>query len=196
MMIIIFSRDKFLCDNLIKTFESEAVFCSAGFDEFRKKMKEKSGDVVIVDIANTAPFDITKLKCGSIVLSGVPKFNEAVKLMRFGVRGYGNRAMMPDNMRQVVNSVRSGQVWMPPFIISKLISNMPVGDLSENQTDDVEFSERESQVVKHVSSGLSNKEIAQEMGITVRTVKAHLTSIFTKTGLRDRVALALKYKQA
>lgn len=78
-----------------------------------------------MDIANTQTFDITKLKCASIVLTGVPKFAEAVRLMKFGVRGYGNRAMMPDNLKQAVNSVRSGQVWMPPFIISRLITSMP-----------------------------------------------------------------------
>lgn len=49
-------------------------------------------------------------------------------------------------------------------------------------------------MVKYVAAGLSNKEIAEEMSITVRTVKAHLTSVFNKTGLRDRVALALRYR--
>jgi len=194
-MIIALSRDKIFRDTCISTFQSEAVLCVASFEELRRKIEEKPEDVVMVDLANVQPFDITKIKCSVLALAPVPKFNEAIKLMRFGVRGYGNRAMMPSNMKQAVNSVRTGQVWMPPFIISKLISNMPVAE-QEESGEEVKLSEREAQVVKHVSSGLSNKEIAEEMDITVRTVKAHLTSIFTKTGLRDRVALALKYRSA
>lgn len=194
-MIIIMSRDSFFKEVAVKTFQPEAVLCVSSFEELQRKVKEKPVDIVAVDLVNVKPFDITKIKCGVLALAPVPKFNEAVKLMRYGVRGYGNRAMMPENMKQAVNSVRSGQVWMPPFIISKLISNMPTAEQDESE-DDVKFSDRETQVVKYVTAGLSNKEIAEEMDITVRTVKAHLTSIFTKTGLRDRVALALKYKSA
>ncbi len=122
----------------------------------------------------------------------MPKFNEALKLMRFGIRGYGNRMMDAGNLAQAVESVRNGQVWMPPFIISRLITAIPGNGSDQESMDDL--SEREAQVAKCVAAGLTNKEIAEEMDITVRTVKAHMTSIFNKTGLRDRVALALKYR--
>lgn len=193
-MIIALSMDRHFRDTAVETFGGEAVLCAGSFDEMRRKIQEKPDDVVLADLAHLQPFDITKIRCGVLALTGVPKFAEAVKLMRAGIRGYGNRMMMPENMRQAVNSVRSGQVWMPPFIISKLIDSMPAVSQKEEPETDVKLSDRETEVVKHVAAGLSNKEISEAMNITVRTVKAHLTSVFIKTGLRDRVAIALKYK--
>jgi DNA-binding NarL/FixJ family response regulator len=46
-----------------------------------------------------------------------------------------------------------------------------------------------------VANGLSNKEIADKLFISVRTVKAHMTSIFSKTGFRDRLELAVKMRR-
>jgi len=192
-MIITLSTDKLFSDSCAEILKVEKVKALRSFRELRHTLTEKPEDIVIVDLNNVTPFDLTQLKCNVLVLTGVPKFNEAIKLMRFGIRGYGNRMMNEGNLTQAVNSVRTGQVWMPPFIMSKLITSIPEneGANDENQSG---LSEREQEVAKYVATGLTNKEIAEEMEITVRTVKAHMTSIFNKTGLRDRVALALQYR--
>jgi DNA-binding NarL/FixJ family response regulator len=67
-------------------------------------------------------------------------------------------------------------------------STAPV-EIHNDELDDL--SERELDVAQYVSKGLSNKQIAFEMDITERTVKAHLTSIFKKTNTKDRLSLAL-----
>jgi DNA-binding NarL/FixJ family response regulator len=54
------------------------------------------------------------------------------------------------------------------------------------------LSEREAQVARLVAAGFSNREIADRLAITERTVKAHLTAIFEKLGLRDRLQLSLR----
>jgi DNA-binding NarL/FixJ family response regulator len=54
------------------------------------------------------------------------------------------------------------------------------------------LSRRESQVVLLVGTGLSNKEIAQQLGLSVGTVKQHLHSIFCKTGARNRYELVVQ----
>ena len=64
------------------------------------------------------------------------------------------------------------------------VSQPPVGDFDS-------LTEREYAVAVAVGKGLNNREIAESLGITERTVKAHLTAIFEKLGLRDRVQLAL-----
>jgi DNA-binding NarL/FixJ family response regulator len=55
-----------------------------------------------------------------------------------------------------------------------------------------ELSGREAEVAREVVAGRSNKEIARVLGITERTVKAHLGAIFAKLGVRDRLQLALR----
>jgi len=54
------------------------------------------------------------------------------------------------------------------------------------------LSEREVQVARLIANGASNKEIADRLVITERTVKAHLTAIFEKLGVRDRLQLSLR----
>lgn len=54
------------------------------------------------------------------------------------------------------------------------------------------LSERELQAAKLVAGGASNKEIADQLAITERTVKAHLSAIFEKLGVRDRLQLSLR----
>lgn len=191
-MIIALSRDRRFIKLCTDTFAPQQVLSAVSFIELMSVREPMPEDIVLADITNVGPFDITKLKCNVLVLTDVPKFNEAITLMRYGIRGYGNRAMHTENLRQAVSSVASGQVWMPPFIISKLITSLPDEEPQEEGLTDL--SDRELQVARHVAAGLTNREIAEEMGITVRTVKAHLTSIFNKTGLRDRVALAIRFK--
>ncbi|MBC2703943.1 response regulator transcription factor [Desulfobacula sp.] len=57
-----------------------------------------------------------------------------------------------------------------------------------------ELSFREAEVAKWLVNGLSNREISDKMFISIRTVKAHLTSIFKKTGCNNRLELATRMK--
>jgi DNA-binding NarL/FixJ family response regulator len=83
---------------------------------------------------------------------------------------------------------------MPPDILSRIIMSVPDTEADEENVDISQLTERELEVAYLVSEGKTNAEIAEKADITVRTVKAHMTSIFNKTGLRDRVALALAFK--
>lgn len=55
------------------------------------------------------------------------------------------------------------------------------------------LSNREYEVLKYVTKGLTNKEIAKEMSITYHTVKAHVASIIKKAGVKNRLDAAMKY---
>ena len=132
----------------------------------------------------------------AIALTEVPHYDQAMRLLRRGIRGYGNRHMHRDNMAQAVSAVKDGQVWLPPTIVARMISSLAPASADVQPVQPVEpLSSREEEVTGCVTEGLSNREIAEKMGITVRTVKAHLTSIFAKTGFRDRLELAVKMKR-
>ena len=132
----------------------------------------------------------------AIALTEVPHYDQAMRLLRRGIRGYGNRHMHRDNMAQAITAVKDGQVWLPPTIVSRMISSLAQAPADAQPVQPVEpLSRREEEVTECVTEGLSNREIAEKMGITVRTVKAHLTSIFAKTGFRDRLELAVKMKR-
>ncbi len=160
-----------------------------------KKHVSSSGDVLLIDLEHCTDSDIPGVKTPSMALAAAPVYDQAVRLLRKGVRGYGNRHMHPDNFFQALAAVSSGQVWLPPAIMAQLISAIPPArsiDHDENHKEPL--SKREEEVARLVTGGLSNQEIADTIHVSVRTVKAHLTSIFAKTGYRDRLELAVRMK--
>jgi len=139
------------------------------------------------------------LTCPCLALSNVPSYEEAVALMAYGIRGYGNKYMLGENFRQAVSTVATGQLWLMPSILNRFIQKMAVSPATEGGKDAAAFwaavSKREKEVALYISKGFSNQEIADAMFVSLRTVKGHLTSIFGKTGCRDRMDLALRVNQ-
>ncbi|KZN14830.1 response regulator transcription factor [Marinomonas sp. TW1] len=118
----------------------------------------------------------------------------ALRLFSIGVNGQCAPYIGEEQLSLVMSVIDSGEIWGGKAFIQQLISQ------SAEQVDSPSLemdglSERELDVVRYVAEGFSNKQVATEMAITERTVKAHLTSVFKKTDTRDRLALALKAKR-
>lgn len=126
-----------------------------------------------------------------VVVSNIPDEREALTAIVSGARGYCHAWSSPEQLREVVQVVNRGGYWVGQALMSKLIGTVTkrqsiVDELPEG------LSERETEVAREVVAGRSNKEIARVLGITERTVKAHLGAIFVKLGVRDRLQLALR----
>jgi DNA-binding NarL/FixJ family response regulator len=127
-----------------------------------------------------------------VVVSNIPDEREALSAIVTGARGYCHAWSSPEQLCEVAQVVSRGGYWVGQALMSKLINvvatrSQPIaGELAG------ELSEREAEVAREVVSGRSNKEIARILGITERTVKAHLGAIFVKLGVRDRLQLALR----
>jgi len=126
----------------------------------------------------------------AVVVSSFPNEREALSAMIAGARGYCHAWAAPVQLQKVAQVVRGGGYWIGADLMARLIG--AVGKLSAAPIEiPKELSERESEVAREVAAGRSNKEIAVSLGITERTVKAHLGAIFIKLGVRDRLQLAL-----
>src|SRR5438445_818842 len=88
------------------------------------------------------------------------------------------------NLVEAIRAVADGLVWLPPVLQSLLAKKLNVS--SGNQ-----LTERECQIVNNVAVGLKNAEIGRKLAISEFTVKTHLTNIFQKLDIRDRVGLTL-----
>ncbi|BFM48826.1 response regulator transcription factor [Marinomonas sp. THO17] len=117
----------------------------------------------------------------------------ALRMFSVGVNGQCAPYIGQEQLSLVISVIDSGEIWGGKAFIQQLISQS-TEQLNEPSLDMSELSEREMDVVRLVASGLSNKQVAHEMAITERTVKAHLTSIYKKTDTGDRLTLALKAK--
>ena len=157
----------------------------------------RSGEPVWVDIDNQDHELLQRLCRGDfgaarvLILSSTPDDAEAVRWLGHGAAGYLHAFSLPETLRQVVAVVESGGVWVGSQLMQQLCARF--GQLSKPQHPLLSaLTEREREVVAHLRTGKSNKQIARDMDISERTVKAHLTAIFGKLGVPDRVQLLLR----
>jgi len=132
-----------------------------------------------------------------VLLSDEPDEAQILQALTLGAAGCCNSRAAPAVLRQVALVVGNGGLWVGQALLGKLVgaTSHRLGQLPpEAKNDDWAkwLSEREGQVARLVANGASNKEIAGQLAITERTVKAHLTAIFEKLGVRDRLQLSLR----
>ncbi len=148
--------------------------------------------MVILSIDDYPDYTARFQRC--IVLCSEPRLREGKRLLAAGVKAYGNAYLSSENLKSAVETVRSGNIWIYPDLMHYLIGG--IGETVEVEDGAVQkLSKKQLEVARLLSRGLGNREIARQMGITERTVKSHLTSIYEKTGTRDRVSLALLMKR-
>lgn len=129
----------------------------------------------------------------TVVLSDTPSYEEGTKLLSLGIRGYANTYIHGEHLIQVLDSVESGNVWLYPEFMQQMIRQVTSG-VRDYSAILNKLTEREAQTALLVCEGHSNKEIAVHLDITERTVKNHLTHIFEKLGINDRLSLAMLLK--
>jgi DNA-binding NarL/FixJ family response regulator len=132
-----------------------------------------------------------------VLLGDEPDEAQVLQALALGAAGYCNSLSAPAVLRQVAVVVSNGGLWVGQSLLRQLVgaTSRRLGQLpreAENDDWSALLSEREIQVARLVANGASNKEIADQLAITERTVKAHLTAIFEKLGLRDRLQLSLR----
>lgn len=138
--------------------------------------------------------------CRVIMLSSVPDQVEGLRALDVGARAYCHLLAAPGLLQEVAQVVSLGGLWVGPDLVQRLMA--ATRELLQRSPDAVRpmvdlslLSERELQVACAVAEGQSNREVAEQLHITERTVKAHLGAVFEKLGLRDRVQLVLQLTQ-
>jgi DNA-binding NarL/FixJ family response regulator len=104
--------------------------------------------------------------------------------MRAGARAVVFKRFAVESLMDAVRAVFGGNVWLPPSLQTRLT------DIAQQPERD-RLTPRELEVVRYVAMGCKNAEIAQRLFISEETVKAHLSRVFGKVDVRDRVELAL-----
>lgn len=130
-------------------------------------------------------------RVASVVLTGSESQRDYVQTVRLGARGLVLKSDGPEKLFAAIRSVASGELAFSEEIAQRVLGAMvkepqhaPSGSLSR-------LSERETQIAQLVARGLKNRDIGAELSISENTVKRHLQSIFSKTGVRDRLELAV-----
>lgn len=132
-----------------------------------------------------------------VALADMPADEQALDLMERGAAGYCHSHAGRQMLLQVAAVVSNQGLWVGPGLLARMIrAALPAVRATAPAPAIQTLSAREQQVAEAVAAGQSNKEIARALAITERTVKAHLSAIFGKLGVRDRLHLALTMRGA
>jgi DNA-binding NarL/FixJ family response regulator len=108
-----------------------------------------------------------------------------------GARAFLDLTAAPDVVRKAVEVVTSGSIWAPRRLLSKLIDRLLKVPDSAPQAPGPQLTSREQQVLALILMARSNREIAEQLGIEERTVKAYVGRLMRKTGADNRIKLSM-----
>ncbi|MDD5373140.1 MAG: response regulator transcription factor [Sulfurimonas sp.] len=201
MNIIIYSADINIIDEWKKKEPlSGAAFCGDA-DSLLVLLKKEPYSVVIADYDSVAPELNGLFASGTvienlIVLEKAPEAITGKSLIFHGIKAYGNSRMLSHHISQMLKTVQNGNIWSYPELTALLAKTKNKKNLSieAEQLLKNRLSQKEQEIVHFILEGLTNDAIAQMLNITPRTVKAHITSIFSKLHVNDRLSLVLLVK--
>ena len=181
------------------------------FTEVLPRISDAGSSLVVVD-ANVPGYEgeasIKRLKglnpALKVLLVGLFSPQKELASLASGAMGCCSPALDEEQVRRILAIVEEGGVWISNAALPQLLQRLrqrsekvsppaaqpPTLEVLSNLT------QREREIAKMVAAGDSNKIIARKLNITDRTVKAHLTTVFQKLNVRDRLQLALFVSKA
>jgi two-component system, NarL family, nitrate/nitrite response regulator NarL len=169
-------------------------------DEAVRLLTETRPDLAIMDL-RMVPTDgfslLTRLRAEGcttpvVVLTMSDAQEDLARAFRMGVRGYLLKDMDPDDVIDAIRRTARGEVVVAPMMAIKLVDLLMPGEPKKTRESYMkQLTEREREILQHLSSGKSNKAIAQALDISHDTVKLHVRHILSKLGLTSRVEAAV-----
>jgi len=153
---------------------------------FELNLTEQTSSDVITQIIKAS--DTSRL----ILVTGTSNALINQQAVENGVMGVVFKAHPPETLIKAIEKVNAGEVWLERSMIANVISRLsrnskPTKTGSESNID--ELSEREKEIVRLIGRGFKNKKISSQLCISETTVRHHLTSIYSKLGVSDRLEL-------
>ena len=180
----------------------------------------ESPEVVLID-ADTLQRPYVETVGGVVTAPGVGRVivmtaefieDEEVALLRCGVQGCCRRGIDPDSLAEVLSVTKSG-VWVTRSLLPRLVSELrrhaqqaatsARAEQAKQETVVAQgivpdrlagLTRRERDIVTLLADGATNKQVAEELDISERTVKGHLSNVFMKLGVSDRLKLVIFLK--
>lgn len=127
-----------------------------------------------------------------LILTASDDRRDHVAALTQGARGIIMKDSAAETLVTAIRAVNSGQAWVDRDITGTLLEELAHrGGAEPGTADKPLLTARETEIVNLVISGCRNREISERLTISEKTVKAHLSNIFAKLGVRDRLELAI-----
>jgi len=179
--------------------ELEIVGYALDSEEAMKKVEELRPDIVIMDInlPEVSGIEVTEMITNSYPLCRVIYYTSHVdeelitQGFEAGAYGYVPKNFKPQELIEAIHLVNDGQKFMKGIVSEKFISSYLKSEKEKKMKQDIPLSEREMEVLKHMSQGLSNKQIADKLFISIRTVETHKHNLMKKLNIFSTAELVI-----
>ncbi len=190
-------------DGLRKLLETEPGFQVVGEAadgvEAIKLVQQLKPDILLLDLAMPRLPGLETLReltsvdwsVRTIILTAAIEKPQIVEALQLGARGVVMKESATAMMLKSIRSVMDGEFWVGRESVSNLVNLLRETTAAPPKPKKFGLTSRELEVVAAIVSGYTNKDIAQKFSISEQTVKHHLTSIFDKLGVANRLELAL-----
>jgi len=151
---------------------------------------------VLVDVLSPQPDLAQQLRtlapeAGLLFLIQSYELSEVLVLLRAGATGCISRDASLGDLARAIIAVGRGEIALPPHIAGRALAALARGEPVSDDGLIEPLSEREVEVLRLLAQGMTNKDIAQTLILSVRTIEAHLRNIYGKLGVRSRTEAAL-----
>ncbi len=173
----------------------------ASIAELETHLGDKSDwDLVLLDLNMPGAYGFSGLvllrgqypQIPVVMVSAQEEAPVVVKSREFGASGFIPKSSTLEQIQDAVQKVLDGEVWWPPQAFEKVDVSAEAKAASEGLAS---LTPQQFRVLTMVCEGLLNKQIAYELSVSEATIKAHVTAIFRKLGVRTRTQAALLLQQ-
>jgi len=170
-------------------------------EEAVKLSSELKPDVVVMDIVMPklngieATRQIRKISptTAVLVLTAYDDDRYVIGLLEAGAAGYLLKSARGEALVKAIRAVLAGESVLHPAIIAKILKyGVKIAVEGGKPKMEEQLSDREMEILKLAARGMSNKDIAKKLFLSIRTVKAHLSNIFNKMGVASRTEAIVK----
>ena len=201
MQILFFSSEFGIVSEWKSKHSIEHSISCYDLESLQNELQKNESYIVIIDYDSVASefnklIQNSQIPKYSIILERSPEIATGKMLLSHGVKAYGNSRMLTPHYLQMLGAVIENKIWTYPELTASLAKDTTPASLNEDAITLIQnrLSAKEIEVVYYILDGLTNDAIANKLEITTRTVKAHISSIFSKLHLSDRISLVLLLK--
>ncbi len=164
------------------------------------KVRQFKPDIVLMDInmpiidglAATRQITEEFPEIAVVVLTMYKHNHQVLQAMRAGARGYLLKSAQTQEVLAAIRTVRAGGVLIEPSLAGTVVGEYRrLSQTAEQGKGLSMLTEREIEIIRYVAAGMNNREIANKLAYSEKTVKNYLSNIFSKLGIRDRTQAAI-----
>lgn len=191
--VAMISDDRLFSEGLLRIIGAEPSFVVVG--------REEAADILLLDSRVGGALRL----CAALRSNGRPSVifvaapadeTWAPVALSAGAHGLLPKSARAEDLINAIRVVHEGSMWAPRRVMAACIRHLAGGAAPKPAVEAIlerRLSRREREIFRYAATGLGNKELAERLAISEATVKAHLTRIFQKLGLRGRAELAAAY---